>query len=100
MATITGQDILQMVWHWLNTPTGSYLGSDYGSDCKSLLQNPQSVGIADKFLKKLKKDVPVLAILPQGSVNLYAVPDAVDKLTLLLDIAGTALTIPASHYAN
>lgn len=99
MASITGQDILKMVWHWLNTPVGSYLGSDYGSDCKALLQNPQAVGIADTFLKKLKKDVPMLTILQQGSDNLYAIPNGIDKLTLVLDIAGTALTIPSS-YAN
>ena len=56
MATITGADIQLMVRHWLHTPTYGYLGSDYGCDPKALLQNPQSIGVANAFIAKLKKE--------------------------------------------
>lgn len=93
MATITGLEIQEMVRHWLQTPINSYHGSEYGCDAKSLLQNPQSIGVADTFLKKLKKDLPILAILPANSVNLYSVPSGVDRLDIFIEVAGTALQI-------
>lgn len=93
MATITGTDIIGMVRHWLGTPTGSYLGSDYGSDAKSLLQNPQNAGLADRFVAKLKKDIPVLSSMPPGSVSLYAVPSGTDRLDIVIDIAGVSIVI-------
>lgn len=94
MATITGADIQAMITHWLNTPVNGYIGSDYGCDPKALLQNPQSIGVANAFIKKLKKDVPILAVLPSNSVNLYSVQRGVDGLDIVLEVAGTALTIP------
>lgn len=30
MSNITGAEIQKMVGHWLHTPEGGYLGSDYG----------------------------------------------------------------------
>jgi hypothetical protein len=96
MAAITGLDVQEMVRHWLQTPINAYHGSNYGCDPKSLLQNPQSIGVADAFLKKLKKDVPVLSALPANSVNLYAVPSGVDRLDIFIDVAGTALQIEAN----
>lgn len=93
MASITGLDIQAMVRHWLQTPMNAYHGSSYGCDPKALLQNPQSIGVADYFLKKLKKDLPVLAMLPANSVNLYSVPNGVDRLDIFIEVAGTALQI-------
>ncbi len=90
MASITGVDIQSMVQHWLNTPVNGYLGSDYGSDLKSLLHNPQRFGIADGFIAKLKRDVPVLQSFP---INLYSVPRDVDKLDIVIEVAGIAITV-------
>lgn len=90
---ITGRDVQDMVAHWLSTPVNKYLGSDYGCDAKSLLQNPQSIGIANSFIAKLKKDVPILSMLPANSVNLYSKKDGIDKLNIFIDIAGTALQV-------
>jgi hypothetical protein len=90
---ITGLDIHEMVRHWLKTPINSYHGSNYGCDPKALLQNPQSIGVADAFLKKLVKDVPILQALPANAVNIYAVPNNVDKLDIFVDVSGTALQV-------
>jgi len=49
--TISAQDIQAMVSHWLNTPPNGYLGSNYGADPQSLLQNPMSAGIGDAFIE-------------------------------------------------
>lgn len=94
MATITAKDIQDMAQHWLGTPAGSYLGSDYGSDGQSLLQKPNDWGDApDAFLQKLRDDVPVVQAMPAGAVNLYGVPAHPDRLDLFLEIAGQALEV-------
>ena len=74
----------------------SYLGSDYGQDAKALLQRPQSDGAAEGFLRKLRADVPVLQALPDGSVNLYGVQTAPDRLDLMIEVAGQTIQIPGA----
>jgi hypothetical protein len=89
MKTITGDDIQAMVRHWLETPVNGYLGSGYGADTKSLLQRAQSdEEQADRYLRKLKRDVSVLEVLPNSAVSLYGTPEGVDRLRLTLDVAG------------
>ncbi|MDF0605371.1 hypothetical protein HZU77_006870 [Neisseriaceae bacterium TC5R-5] len=91
---ITALDMQDMVSHWLATPLNGYLGSDYGQDAKSLLQQPQSDGQADTFLAKLRRDVPILQALPAGAVNLYGVQHAPDRLDLIIEIAGQVVAVP------
>ena len=91
---ITGSDITMMVNHWLRTPANSYLGSNYGSDIQSLLQRPLSdSSLANEFIRKLINDVPLLKILPNNSINLYAKATSPDKLEFVLDIAGNLIQI-------
>ena len=94
MASITGNDIHHMVRHWLNTPVGAYLGSDYGQDVKALLQQPQTDGAPDAFLQKLRSDVAVLQALPAGSINLYGVQTPPDRLDLVIEVAGQVIEVP------
>jgi len=93
MVAINGNDIQNMVRHWLNTPVGGYLGSDYGQDTKSLLQRPHAEGASDSFLLKMRTDVPVLQALPASSMNLYGIPSAPDRLDLVVEIAGQAINL-------
>lgn len=86
MNTVSGEDIAQMIDHWLHTPAWSYLGSNYGHDIASLLQRPNSEGAADDFLTKLRADVPIVTALPEGALSLYAVPDGLDRLSIHLGI--------------
>lgn len=95
MATIiTGNNIQDMVSHWLKTPVNGYLGSNYGQDIKSLLHNPLSSGEPEAVLQKLRADVPVLQSIPDGSVNLYSVQTPPDRLDLVIEVAGQAIQVP------
>ncbi|MBL8473711.1 MAG: hypothetical protein JNM98_18115 [Rhodocyclaceae bacterium] len=94
MAKIDVRDAKGMVQHWLNTPVCGYLGSDYGQDAKAMLQRPLMDGVPDAFLRKMQADVPVLGVLPAGSVNLYAVPSPPDRLDLVVEVFGQAITVP------
>jgi hypothetical protein len=92
--TITAEDVQSMVSHWLGTPVNGYLGSDYGQDLKSILHSPFAAGLADEQVGKLRRDVPVLDILPRGAVNLYALPSPPDKVNIVVDVSGTLTVAP------
>ncbi|AEJ01306.1 hypothetical protein Nit79A3_1474 [Nitrosomonas sp. Is79A3] len=91
---ITGNDIQEMVSHWLQVPVNGYLGSSYGQDINSLLHRPQADGAPEALLEKLRADVPVLQALPSGAVNLYSVQTPPDRLGLVIEVAGQAITVP------
>jgi hypothetical protein len=93
MENITKTDLIDMIRHWLNTPVNGYLGSDYGADIKSMLQSPMSTGIADALIAKLRKDVPLVAALPAGVVNIYYRDEGPDKRTIYMDVAGEPVLI-------
>lgn len=95
MAEINGQDIQEMVSHWLGTPVNGYLGSDYGSDIKAMLQNPMAAGLADEFIGKMRTDVPVLGLLPPGATNLYFRDDGLETRELIVDVAGRSVIVGA-----
>ncbi len=85
---LTHTDIQDMAYHWLNTPVCGYLGSDYGSDPKALLQQPNEAGLADGFIHKLIVDVPVLEV---GSVDIFSLPVDSDGFAIALTLNGQPL---------
>lgn len=92
-SSINTQEIERMVRHWLNTPMHTYLGDDYGFDRSALLLKAFNQIDADAVIAKLKRDVPVLDLLPNGSVNLYSSRDGLDKLNFILQIANITIEI-------
>jgi hypothetical protein len=91
---ITNDDIREMVDYWLRTPINSRLGSGFGNNANTLLAQPYNDGIADDFIKKMMTDLPVLQIMPAGSVNVFAIPRDFDKIDLFIDISGQIFEIP------
>lgn len=89
---VTGDDLAEMVKHWLSTPPNGYLGSGYGCDPKSLLQLPNANGLADAFIDKMMEDIPLLQQLPRGSVNVYFEQINKDTKRLLIEVGD--ITIP------
>lgn len=92
--TIDGKEVQAMVSHRLKTPVNGYLGSDYGQDIKSILQNPHSDGAPEAEIQKMRTDIPALQVLPENSINLYSVRTVPDKLELIIEIAGQAIKVP------
>lgn len=68
--TITTQDLLPMLEDWLLTPVNGYFGSGYGADLASLLLRPLSAPIADEFLNKLKRDIPIFGQLSASDLSI------------------------------
>jgi hypothetical protein len=96
MDTISKNDLVGMIQHWLATPPNGYLGSGYGADLKALLQSPMTTGIADSLLAKMRVDIPLVAALPSSSLNIYAVDDGPDKRTIYIDVAGEMIPLGSS----
>lgn len=91
--TVDGDEVSGMIEHWLKTPPNAYLGSDYGSDPKSLLQMPNSAGLGDQFIDKLIVDVPVVAALPSAAVNVYFEQIDKESKQLIIQVADRLVTV-------
>ena len=89
--TLNMLEVADMVRHWMETPTGAYLGQSYGNDIKSLLQQPQNAALGDAFVEKLITDVPVLGNMPSGTVNVYMENIGKEQQRLIIDLAGTVV---------
>lgn len=85
--------LFRMIAHWLSTKPNTYYGSTYGNPLEDMLQKPLSSPIADAFLAKMREDIPVLAALPSGTINLYIDDDGVDVRNIYIEVAGQALSV-------
>lgn len=92
-ASISPENVSDMIAHWLNTPANSCLGSNYGHNFDDLIAAPLAGVQANAVIKKLLNDVPVLQVLPAGSVNIYKKPTGPDRIELILEVAGTEFTL-------
>lgn len=90
---IDGAELQGMVTHWLGTPPNGYLGSSYGSDPQSLLQQPNAAGVGDAFLDKMAKDVPLAGALPAGAINAYFEEIGNDKKRLLIEVSDRLVSV-------
>lgn len=86
-------DIERMVRHWLSTPPNGYLGSSYGCDLKAMLQLPNSESLGDSFITKMMEDIPPLAALPRGAVNLLLEQVSNDTKRLTIQIGELLIPI-------
>ena len=91
--TITAQDVSNQVSHWLGCPVYGYLGSDYGSDLKSLLMTPLSAGLADQLIAKCRQDIPVLSQAAPGTIEVYAISEGIDIKRIVFEVLGEVITV-------
>lgn len=85
-----------MVGHWLSTPPNGYLGSGYGADPQSLLQKPMSAGLADAFVSKMEKDVPLIGALQGGAVNVYFEDRTNDSKYLHINVLDSLVSVDSA----
>lgn len=90
---IQSSDLSGMVTHWLGCPPGGYLGSDYGSDVKEILQTPMASGIADSLIQKCRADIPLIAQAPPGFVNVGYYDADFDRRVIVFEVGGELIDI-------
>ncbi|MBU0917909.1 MAG: hypothetical protein KKD97_16325 [Gammaproteobacteria bacterium] len=93
--TLTPQDLQGMVTHHLGCPPNGYLGSDYGSDVKSMLMQPMSSPAADDLIAKMRMDIPILSVAPAGTVSVSAVDADFDRKVIRIDVLGQSIDVEA-----
>lgn len=94
----TSSALLQdMISHWLSTPAGTYLGSDYGNISRRFLQAPQGMAqaLADELVDKLKADLPILNSLPNQDISVSALHMDTQKTRYFLTIKNQDFEISA-----
>lgn len=94
MSRITAPEVQSMVSHWLGCPPNGYFGSLYGSDIRAMLQTPQRSGLGNAFTAKLRRDVPVLAVVPNGRIDIGITDEAPDRRNIVIGV-GSEFAIEA-----
>lgn len=89
---ITAERILAMVNHHLASRPYGYLGSTYGSDIRTLLQQPFSGGLADSFLAKMREDLPILD-MAGVALDLYYRDSPPDTRHLILNVGDNEIVL-------
>ncbi|WP_175712154.1 hypothetical protein [Burkholderia ambifaria] len=93
MDELTGNDVQGMVTHWLETPVNGYLGSGYGSNVKDLLQAPLQSGRADAVINKMRGDIPLVAALPRGVLEIVMADRGPDRRDLYINVLGRLVPV-------
>jgi hypothetical protein len=69
---ITTQKITNMLEHWLSLEAYSIFGSSYGADTSQLLLTPLSAPVANEFIAKMKRDIPILNQLSSDQLSIQS----------------------------
>jgi hypothetical protein len=85
--------LFQMIAHWAATRPYSYYGSTYGAPTEEMLQKPLSSPIADSYLAKMREDIPVIGMLPSGTINLYAQNNGMERKDIIIEINGSTVSL-------
>lgn len=93
--TITAEQIMDMVSHWLNTPVNGYFGSTYGAPVEELIQQPMGLGLADAFITKMKTDLPILSVLGDDQISVYFqdITTRFDAKKLVVQVGNVSVTV-------
>lgn len=83
---INVDQVKRMIEHWLATPVNGYFYQSYGSTVKEQLLKNQSAFLADQFLEKMKKDIPILQQLPSEQLNLVSQTQGFDGVVVYVQL--------------
>ncbi|WP_279716535.1 hypothetical protein [Chelonobacter oris] len=48
---------------------------------------------ADEMIAKMRRDIPVLSLIPEGGINLFSIPQAPDKLHIFLQVGDVSIEV-------
>lgn len=90
---ITAQTLLNMFNYWLATPVNSVFGSSFGCDKSALFMQPLSAPIADKFISKLKTDLPIFSGLPSDQLSVEVEKTSFDSVNIYFRLGGILIDL-------
>lgn len=86
MSRIGPEKVQNMVSHWLGCPPNGYFGSLYGSDIRAMLQAPQRSGLGNDFVAKMRRDIPILTVIPDGQIDIGITDSGPDRRDIVIGI--------------
>lgn len=89
--------IVAMIEHWLTTPPNGYFGSSYGADLSSLLLRPLSVEVADRFIAKMRIDLPVVNRLSAEELGIYEAAQGFERKIIVLQVGNIGIDLTAMY---
>lgn len=97
---IDAAKIKAMIEHWLDTPPNGYFAQGYGADVRNMLLRELSSDNADKLLKKLRTDIPLINQLDDSQLNISTETRDFDKLYVYLFIGNIAINLGEAKTEN
>lgn len=83
---ISPEQLVNMINHWLDTPPNGYFAQGYGADVRAMLLKDPTTNNADKFLAKLREDMPLFANFNDDRLSIEIQTQEFDKLKVYLFI--------------
>jgi hypothetical protein len=90
---ITTPKLLSMFAYWFKTPVNSIFGSSFGCDHSQLFLRPEDAPIADEFLNKLRRDMPVFGLLSPEQLTIEVEKEGFDVVMIYLRIMGVLVEL-------
>ena len=90
---ITAKTIINMVEYWLYHPVNGKYGSNFGAPLYALLMTPLDARVADSFLIKMKKDLPILSELNSDQLALYSQTEGFETVHIYLSIMNVKIDL-------
>lgn len=83
---INAKEIEGMIDHWLRTKPNGYRGSSYGAPLEELRLHAQSTNIANEFISKMKRDIPILNQLSSDQFGVFFTNQGFEKKIVVLKV--------------
>lgn len=91
---IDAAQVVGMIEHWLSVPAYHYFGNpDYGHINHKLLLNPLSASVADEYLAKMKRDIPILQSIPSNQLNIVAADEGYSTRTISIQLGSVLIAV-------
>lgn len=94
---IDAPKIKAMIEHWLQTPPNGYFAQSYGADVRNMLLRELSSDNADALIKKLRRDIPLIAQFDDNQVSISTTTRGHDQVYVYLFIGNITIDLGESN---
>lgn len=90
---ITVAHIKDMIVHWLATPVNGYFAQSYGCNIREQLLQELSSFTADKFIEKMKQDIPILQQLDSDQLAIIAQSNGFATVNVFIQLGNMLIEV-------
>lgn len=94
---ITSENIKAMIDHWLSTPVNGYFGQSYGCNVRDQLLKNLSSFSADRFIEKMKADIPVLGELDSSQLSIVSQQSGFENVYIYIKLGNILIEVGSNN---